>query len=98
MTEPEKEMCNKITYLCVPRKNQYITITLDVDIYILPDKDSIEHPILTARLDWQDGLHIWQSECIDPFSWSSVSKQLLLAMKEAKSIIDKEIYCAGEPE
>jgi hypothetical protein len=101
MKESEKEYCSKITYLCIPREDQFKLLTgkiLDVDIYILPDEDSIDYPILTARLDWQDGLHIWQSECIDPFTWSTVANQLLLAMKEAKELIDKETYCAGDPE
>lgn len=99
MTEAEKHALKKIRYLCVPRKD-YFQLTnkvLDVDIYIVPDTDSIDTPILTARLDWQDGLHIWQSECIDPFTWSTVANQLLLAMKEAKSMIDQQTYCAGEP-
>jgi hypothetical protein len=99
MTEKEKHACSKITYLCVPR-NAFLNISkrvLDVDIYILEDENAIENPILTARLDWQDGLHIWQSECIEPFTWSTVANQLLLAMKEAKSMIDQELYCAGEP-
>lgn len=100
MNKSERDVCDRITYLCIPRKNYYqlTNKVLDVDIYILPDEDSIDTPIITARLDWQDGLHIWQSECIDPFTWSSLSKQLLLAMKEAKSMIDQETYCAGEPE
>lgn len=99
MTESEKEYCSKITYLCVARKayQQITNRVLDVDIYILHDEDSIEDSILTARLDWQDGLHIWQSECIDPFTWSTVANQLLLAMKEAKELINTESYCAGEP-
>ena len=96
MTESELEYCSNIKYKVVPRKNYYVLVNkiLDVDIFIYHDE---EYPILTARLDWQDGLHIWQSENIDPFAWSAISKQLLLAMKEAKSLIDPEKYCAGDP-
>lgn len=97
MNEIDKQHCNGITYACVPR-TQFSPKCLDVDIYIYHEQSSYHFPILSARLDWQDGLHIWQSECIGPFCWSAISAQLLLAMKEAKSMIDPTIYCAGEPE
>jgi len=99
MNDAQKEYCSKITYKVIPR-DSFIQLTgkvLDVDIFIY-HIDSEESPILTGRLDWQDGLHIWQSECIDPFTWSTVANQMLLAMKAAKELIDPVIYCAGEPE
>ena len=98
MNDYQKEYCSMITYKVIPR-DLYIQMTgkiLDVDIFIY-HIDSEESPILTGRLDWQDGLHIWQAECIDPFAWSAVANQMLLAMKSAKELIDPVTYCAGEP-
>lgn len=96
MNDYQKEYCSMITYKVIPR-DSYVQLTGDVDIFIY-HIDSEESPILTGRLDWQDGLHIWQAECIDPFTWSTVANQMLLAMKAAKELIDPVTYCAGEPE
>lgn len=98
MNDAQKEYCSKITYKVIPRDSliQLTGKVLDVEI-IIYHIDEEESPILTGRLDWQDGLHIWQSECIDPGSWSTVANQMLLAMKAAKELIDPVTYCAGEP-
>lgn len=96
MIESEKETCAKITYIVRPRLQQQNRV-LSVDIKIIPEIGQPDFPILEATLDWQRGLDIWQSECIDPFTWSAVAAQMLLAMKEAKKLIDPVTYCAGEP-
>ena len=98
MNDYQKEYCSMITYKVIPR-DSYVQLTgkvIDVEI-IIYHIDEEESPIITGRLDWQDGLHIWQAECIDPFAWSAVANQMLLAMKSAKELIDPVTYCAGEP-
>lgn len=98
--ESEKETCARITYIVKPRlqyKELQQNRILSVDIKIIPEIGLPDFPILSATLDWQRGLDVWQSECIDPFTWSAVAAQMLLAMKEAKKLIDPVTYCAGEP-
>lgn len=73
---------------------------LSVDIFVAEShmgEDEIkENYILWGTLDWQRGLDIWQSECIEPDTWTEVYTQMLLGMKEARKLIDG--YCCGEPE
>lgn len=93
-----KSQRDRVTYLIQPRL-QFAHLNqnriLSVDIQIL-DEDSMD-VYMQANLDWQRGLDVWQSECIDPPIWSAIAEQMLLAMKEASKLIDSESYCCGEP-
>jgi hypothetical protein len=39
------------------------------------------------RIDWQDGLMLYQNENIEPTHWPKIAAQLDLAMREARKLI-----------
>jgi hypothetical protein len=56
---------------------------------------SQDMPDLSGRLDWQDGVTIWQTECIEPVLYSEIMGEGLKAIKKAQSLIDPELWICG---
>lgn len=48
---------------------------------------------ITGAVDWQDGVHIWQSEGIEPELWSTGMGVALQAIKEARKMIGSTWDC-----
>lgn len=57
---------------------------------------SQDMPDISGRLDWQDGVMIWQSECIEPELFSEITQEALKAIKKAHLIIDPDTWKAGQ--
>ena len=60
--------------------------------------DDDEFCVLHGELDWQNGVSLFQTECIEPGDWSKIMSCGLDAIKACKEIIDPETYCSGDPE
>jgi multimeric flavodoxin WrbA len=56
---------------------------------------SQDMPDLSGRLDWQDGVTIWQTEGIEPILYSEIMGEGLKAIKKAQSLIDPKSWECG---
>ena len=51
-------------------------------------------PWITGAVNWQDGIHIWQNEGLEPEVWTIGMSVALMAIKEAREIIGTQWDCA----
>ena len=66
----------------------------EVRFAIFPVNDS-EEPVLEGRLDWQDGISIYQTECLEYEDFIPIMMVASMAIAECKKHIGKERWELG---